>query len=335
MSSSTHSSIGGASGLARPRIGLWSKNACGSPAASADSPKPSYSDRCGKASSRSARRSSSAATASSSSAGAGCRGAGRRCGAARAHAVQLGPSGGGGGGRRRRAAPATPRSRVRRRRVHAIDVRRAHAARRARGEPGRPRPRMRPHLDVDVDEQGRVVGRLLPLRALRSISAHVTESASGCEASTRSMRMPLCLWKLPGPVVPPAVQALVAGVALAEHVGRPHASSAAKAARSSGGHVGAALEPAGSHTSRSSGATLKSPHTATSPSAGRRPRRGPAAGRATRACGGSARARPPGRWARRPSTPGRRRTSPSAGGLDVGAPRRRRSRRPGPRGRPG
>jgi hypothetical protein len=42
-SPSSHRSIGGASGLARPSIGLWSKNPKGSPAF-ADSAKPSYID---------------------------------------------------------------------------------------------------------------------------------------------------------------------------------------------------------------------------------------------------------------------------------------------------
>ena len=37
----------------------------------------------------------------------------------------------------------------------------------------------------------------LPLRALRSMSAHGTRSASGAEPRTRSMRIPMPLWKLP------------------------------------------------------------------------------------------------------------------------------------------
>src|SRR6476469_7124175 len=34
-----------------------------------------------------------------------------------------------------------------------------------------------------------------PLRALRSMSAHCDRSASGFDASIKSMRMPRCLWK--------------------------------------------------------------------------------------------------------------------------------------------
>ena len=37
----------------------------------------------------------------------------------------------------------------------------------------------------------------VPLRALRSTTAHVTRSATGAVASTRSMRMPRCWWKSP------------------------------------------------------------------------------------------------------------------------------------------
>ena len=68
-SPSSHSSIGGASGLAWPSIGLWSKKPNGSPALAA-SAKPSYIDLLGVAAEALGGRSRSSAAASITSIGA-------------------------------------------------------------------------------------------------------------------------------------------------------------------------------------------------------------------------------------------------------------------------
>ena len=58
----------------------------------------------------------------------------------------------------------------------------------------RRRPRSRTSTSTNTGAWSLGLG---PLRALRSISAQVTLSARSGESSTRSMRMPRCLWKAP------------------------------------------------------------------------------------------------------------------------------------------
>ena len=75
------------------------------------------------------------------------------------------------------------------------------------------------------------------------------------------MRMPRCLWKIAGPVVPPGEEAVIV-VETAEHVHQPPRHELAEGGPLGTAHVGGPANSAGSHTSRSSGATLKSPQTA-------------------------------------------------------------------------
>ena len=102
---------------------------------------------------------------------------------------------------------------------------------------------------------------LRPLRALRSMRPKRSPAARSVGQQHQVDAHALVLVEVAGPVVPPAEEARDARVELAEGVGKPQASSSASAARSSGWTCVDPTYVAGSYTSMSAGAMLKSPAT--------------------------------------------------------------------------
>ena len=110
------------------------------------------------------------------------------------------------------------------------------------------------------DHRGVVRRRRLPLRALRSTRRPRRPLGDGPAGEHQVDAHAAVLVEVAGPVVPPGVEAGRRRGAAGTRRPGPSRSSRRSASRSAGRDVGRAADLAGSHTSRSSGAMLKSPH---------------------------------------------------------------------------
>ena len=101
----------------------------------------------------------------------------------------------------------------------------------------------------------------VPLRALRSMMHHSTRSATEARGEHQVDPQPAALVEVAGAVVPPAVELRVLVSGCGTRRSGPSRSSSASSSRSAGLTCVAPTNLAGSYTSRSSGAMLKSPST--------------------------------------------------------------------------
>ena len=298
--------------MAWPSIGLWSKNANGSPALAA-SANPSYIDFPPYGAKRRAAASTSSATASITSFGAlVCT---IRCSTSR-------------------IAPATRKSAARRG-VGSISRSFCIAA----AQPAAPGvvavmssvggSASRHATSSRSTIEGRVVRRQLALAgvAVDQRPAHPLGERRRPEHEVDAHADALV--EVPGPVVPPREQAVGVGVAVAEDVGEPPVEQLLQRRPLGRAHVGDVHQGGGVPNVAIGGGDVEVAAQRDRLGWDRRRRRGgPPAVRASAACTGSARGRGRGRSARRRSSRARHRRWRSAGG-----PRHRPAARPRTRGR--